>query len=327
MKCDKCNTELPDEAHFCFNCGFPVGTVKVFRSCTECGNSLSAVDKFCSKCGVPVKVVKEDSDENTFEKDIPPRVQLGKNPKMILVPGGQFVMGAGTMNSLITLVGFYMSEVPVTQLQYSYVMGKNPSKLQGENRPVECVNWCEAIVYCNMLSRLNGLNPCYSIGTTTDLSQFEATSPVWKRVVCNFLSNGYRLPTEAEWEFAARDGRGSSPTPYAGNQNINQVAWYGENSGIRTHDVATKDPNSLNLYDMCGNVAEWCWDYYSPVLASGAQTNPHGPSSGEMHVKRGGSWLDDPQQCTVFYRSGSAPSGKSSNLGFRVVCSAVSDAM
>ena len=78
---------------------------------------------------------------------------------------------------------------------------------------------------------------------------------------------------------------------------------------------------------MCGNVAEWCWDYYSPTLASGAQTNPHGPSSGEMHVKRGGSWLDDAQQCTVFYRSGSVPSGKSSNLGFRVVCSAVSETM
>ena len=139
---------------------------------------------------------------------------------------------------------------------------------------------------------------------------------------CNFGAAGYRLPTEAEWEFAARDGRGSSPTPYAGSTNINAVAWYGENSGITTHDVATKDPNGLNLYDMCGNVAEWCWDYYAPNLASGAQTNPHGPSSGEMHVKRGGSWLDDAQQCTVFYRSGSAPNGKSSNLGFRVCCSA-----
>ena len=184
--------------------------------------------------------------------------------------------------------------------------------------PVYAISYYEAIIYCNTLSTMNGLTPCYSIGPTTDLSKFEATSPVWKRIVCNFTANGFRLPTEAEWEFAAREGKALNSNLYSGSANINSVAWYGENSGITSHNVATKDPNSLQLYDMCGNVAEWCWDYYSVNLVSGSQTNPHGPTIGEMHVKRGGSWLDDPQQCTVFYRSGSAPNGKSSSLGFRV---------
>ncbi len=324
MQCIKCSTQLPGEANFCFKCGFPVGDIKVCRSCPECGNSLSSIDKFCSRCGVPVQVIKEgrDSLETPSEK---PRVQIGKTPKLILVPGGQFVRGGGTQTSLVTLVSFYMAEVPVTQMQYSCVMGKNPSKLLGEDRPVESVNWCEAIIYCNLLSKMNGLQPCYSIGTTTDLSGFEASSPVWKRIVCNFASNGFRLPTEAEWEYAARDGKSSCTNQYSGSSKINSVAWYGENSGITTHSVATKEPNALKLYDMSGNVAEWCWDYYEPTLPTGSLTNPHGPNIGEMHVKKGGSWLDDEQQCTVFYRSGSAPNGKSSSLGFRVCCSAIGE--
>jgi formylglycine-generating enzyme required for sulfatase activity len=137
----------------------------------------------------------------------------------------------------------------------------------------------------------------------------------------------FRLPTEAEWEYAARGGNKTEGYKYAGSNNIDDVAWYSGNSDNTTHPVAMKQSNELGLYDMCGNVAEWCWDYYTANLPAGAQTNPHGPSTGDVHVKRGGSWLDDPQQCTVFYRSGSAPNGKSSSLGFRVCCSAVGDTM
>ncbi|MCR4952898.1 MAG: SUMF1/EgtB/PvdO family nonheme iron enzyme [Treponema sp.] len=324
-KCIKCGKILPEESKFCFNCGFPVGALEVLRSCIECGNTLSTVDKFCSRCGVPVKVIK-GGDESS-ENDETPKIRLDKKPRMILVPGGQFVMGNGSNNSLITLVSYYMSEVPITQTQYSYVMGKNPSKLLGSDRPVECVNWCEAIIYCNILSFMCGLTPCYSIGGATDLSGFDFTSPVWKRIVCNFTADGFRLPTEAEWEFAAREGKNMGMNLYSGSSNINDVAWYGENSAIKTHAVATKKANALGLYDMCGNVAEWCWDYYTQIIPTGNQTNPHGPNIGEVHVKRGGSWLDDPQQCTVYYRSGSAPIGKSSSLGFRICRSQVSVTM
>ena len=317
FNCVRCNQELPEEANFCSNCGFPVGEVRTLRSCRECGATVSAVDKFCAQCGKPIARTQASPAAVQTQGEVS-RAENGKMPKMILIPGGQFTFGNASVNAQVTLTPFYLSETLVTQKQYSFAIGKNPSKLLGENHPVEMVNWCEAIIYCNTLSVLNKLTPCYSIGTATDLSGFEAASPVWKRISCNFAASGYRLPTEAEWEYAARGGKNIMPFRYAGNQDINQVAWYGENSNITSHDVGTKDANALGLFDMCGNVAEWCWDYYTQELPYGSQTNPHGPSIGNMHVKRGGSWLDDAEQCTVFYRSGSTPSGKSSSLGFRV---------
>ena len=136
-KCIKCGKELPEQSNFCYNCGFPVGDIQVFRSCPECGNSLSTIDRFCSQCGVPVRVVKAGSLQNQPKEKS--QVSVSHIPKTILVHGGQFVMGSGTANSLITLTSFNMAEVPVTQKQYAYVMGQNPSKLKGENRPVESV--------------------------------------------------------------------------------------------------------------------------------------------------------------------------------------------
>lgn len=283
--------------------------------CNKCGFELGQQFKFCPQCGSPVG---ESSKAETSQKvqDLM-AVKPGNIPNLISVPAGTFPMGYNEFNRKVSLLAFEISETPITQGQYEYVMGKNPSKLVGVNRPVECVNWCEALIFCNSLSMSQGLTPCYTIGNATDLSQFDSSSPLWKRVICNFTASGYRLPTEAEWEYAARGGKGASPDQFAGGNDIGKVAWYGENSNVTTHDVSSKLPNTIGLYDMCGNVAEWCWDYMGdlPIMP---MTNPHGPKIGTMHVKRGGSWLDDPQQCTVYFRSGSAPTGKSSSLGFRV---------
>ncbi|WP_294429453.1 SUMF1/EgtB/PvdO family nonheme iron enzyme [uncultured Treponema sp.] len=316
ISCVKCKTSLPDEANFCSHCGFPVGSLKICRSCTECGANLSAIDRFCSQCGKPVRVVKS-TDVNPFVNS---KSNAANNdvPKMIAIEGGEFLMGGAASNCVVNLTSFFLSETPVTQRQYFHITGQNPSKLQGEDKPVEMVNWCEAVIFCNILSARKNLTPCYSIGTITDLRAFDSTSPVWKRISCNFLANGFRLPTEAEWEFAARGGKNCDPFSFAGNSDIDKVAWYGENSNINSHTVGTKAPNSLGLFDMCGNVTEWCWDYFENDFPTKSQLNPHGPQIGNMHVKRGGSWLDDAPQCTVFYRSASAPAGKSSSLGFRI---------
>jgi len=216
--------------------------------------------------------------------------------KMIKVEGGTFTMG-GTAEQgsdayyyekpthRVTLSSYYIGETEVTQALWQAVMGNNPSNWKGSNLPVEQVSWEDCQNFVRELNRMTGKN--------------------------------FRLPTEAEWEFAARSGNKTTGYKYSGSNAINKVAWYTSNSGSRTHEVKTKSPNELGIYDMSGNVWEWCQDWYGDYSSS-PQTNPTGASSGSYRVFRGGSWINLAGDCRVSFRSGDAPSLQRSNLGLRL---------
>lgn len=184
---------------------------------------------------------------------------------------------------------YYIGQTEVTQELYKAVMGTNPSNFTGmKNLPVEQVSYNDAIEFCKRLSEMTGKT--------------------------------FTLPTEAQWEYAARGGQKSPEQPeiYAGSNNINDVTWYEENSNGKTHPVATKAPNALGIYDMTGNVFEWCLDWYGSYKG-GDVTNPNGPEKGKERVLRGGSWRGDAKNCRVSYRYNYGPDHNRFNLGFRVV--------
>ncbi|PID30645.1 MAG: hypothetical protein CR982_00925 [Candidatus Cloacimonadota bacterium] len=244
------------------------------------------------------------------------------NDKMVLVEGGQFQMGDyfdkgyddETPVHSVELNSFFMGKHEVTQDEYSSLMNSNPSNFLGDNRPVEKVSWYEAIEYCNKLSELEGFDKCYS-GSGDD-------------IVCDFRKNGYRLPTEAEWEYAARGGiHYVDSLSYSGcnkKSELEQYSWYYSTSNGKTRHVESKLPNQLGLYDMSGNVWEWCWDWYNGTYYSYIPiVNPEGPLSGSCRVIRGGSWHDKAKSCRVADRNLFYPSDAINTLGFRVVRSAV----
>ena len=217
--------------------------------------------------------------------------------EMVLVEGGTFTMGATPEQGSdacdnekpahkVTLDSFYIGKFPVTQRLWKAVMGSNPSDFKGDNLPVENVSWDDVQTFLRKLNAATGKT--------------------------------YRLPTEAEWEYAARGGNKSQGYKYVGSNDLDLVAWYySGNSDGTTHKVGTRFPNELGIYDMSGNVWEWCQDWYGSYSSS-PQTNPKGPNSGSYRVRRGGSWFNYARDCRVSYRYSYSPVLRDYYLGFRL---------
>ena len=220
------------------------------------------------------------------------------NIEMVYVKGGTFTMGATAEQGSdaysdekpthsVTLSDYYIGKYEVTQAQWKAIMGSNPSNWKGDNLPVENVSWNDIQEFIKKLNAQTGKK--------------------------------FRLPTEAEWEYAARGGNQSKGYKYSGSNSISEVAWYDGNSGDKTHPVGQKAPNELGIYDMSGNVYEWCQDWYGDYSSS-SQTNPTGPSSGSYRVLRGGSWNYSARSCRVSDRGSGTPDSRRNNRGFRLAC-------
>lgn len=237
---------------------------------------------------------------------------------MKLIAGGSFVMGSSNQDleeyppHNVTVKTFAVGKYEVTQKQWREIMGYNPSAFVGDSLPVERISWYDALSFCNALSMQEGLDPVYLINDSN--------------TACNFDANGYRLLTEAEWEYACRGG--TTTDYYSGNQSVSlktcyhelvldNVGWYCNNSNESTQPVGRKSPNSFGLYDMHGNVFEWCWDRVGRYSSS-PQVNPVGPNAGSARVCRGGSWFYVPQQSRSSYRLAYSPMSKFSGVGFRI---------
>jgi len=225
-------------------------------------------------------------------------IRTASGIEMALLPAGDFLMGNdhGEQDEKpahrVHVSSFCIDKFEVTQKSYEGLMGTNPSKFKGPDKPVERIGWLAAVKYCNMRSLKEGLQPCYDLDSTA----------------CKFEADGYRLPTEAEWEYACRAG---TMTDYSfGNDPalLSEYGWFKDNSRQATKPVGEKKPNAWGLYDMHGNVSEWCNDFYAEdaYRRSGGE-DPRGPATGEKRVLRGGNWRSDASRCQSSVRSAETP--------------------
>jgi len=245
--------------------------------------------------------------------------------KMIHIEGGTFIMGdESDINNPayeVRLDDFYLCEFPVTQDLYQALTQKNPSEFNGSRHPVEMVSWYDAVEFCNLLCKELGLEKVYSIDKETkDKDNTSGFDEIKWLVKTNNKAKGFRLPTEAEWEYAARGGAISNPTTYAGSNRLEQVGWFRKNSGNETLEVGLKFPNQLGFYDMNGNVLEWCWDWYRDYNQKD-RNNPKGTKSGSGRVYRGGGWSGDAGFCRVVFRNHLGPDYRLNGIGFRIALS------
>jgi formylglycine-generating enzyme required for sulfatase activity len=238
----------------------------------------------------------------------PKEITTASGVRMVALSSGTFMMGdaKGEIDEHrheVTVSPFAIDESEVTQDEYERVMGENPSKVKGGGNPVEQVRWSDAVRYCNERSRLDGLEPAYDLKTWT----------------CRFEANGYRLPTEAEWEYAARAG---SETPYSfgkSGSDLKRHAWYEANSGGKPKPVQQRRPNAWGLHDMHGNVWEWCNDFYGvDYYRKSPEKDPRGPASGDKKVLRGGCWNSAPDACRSAYRYNENPGYTDACFGYDI---------
>lgn len=239
---------------------------------------------------------KAPNDVPKNSTDVTGEMNTETGIEMVRLPAGRFIMGdeneVDAQPHEVAVGSFYIDKYPVTQQQYKKVMAENPSRWKAEENPVEQVRWSDAVKFCNARSVKEGLRPCYDLQT-------------WQ---CNFDADGYRLPTEAEWEYACRAG--TTTMYFFGNDlsKLSDYAWLDENSGGKPRPVGQKLPNPWGLYDMHGNVWQWCNDFYKvDYYQQSPEQNPKGPETGETKVVRGGAWKFSADSCRSGYRYNEDP--------------------
>lgn len=259
----------------------------------------------------PIFTQTQPFENETTIKERTPLIKKAVIPdEFILISGGVYAFGSLRKDAKenVSLNSFYILRTEVTQEEWNKYMKPANCSTVGSNLPVDNVSWFDVIQYCNARSEAEGLTPCYNI----------VGSGATKIVSCNFKATGYRLPTEAEWEYAARSGR---LYDYSGSNDPDMVGWFRANSGNRIRPVASKKANALGLYDMTGNVSEWCWDWYDANYPKSMPfINPTGPEFGNIKVIRGGSISSaDGNELKVINRFRATPTKSMPYVGFRIV--------